>query len=117
MLQRLALCAAASLLAATSAGCLFSSTGERIVRPDEGRRTVAFESEQAMIDFQSAARLRDTYGARRQGEHQVAIPFILLVDETRVLSESAFYNDQIAAADLDGDGTLTDAEVRAYCEN
>ena len=117
MLQRLALCAAASLLAATSGGCLFNATGEKVVRGREERRKIDFESEQALVDFESTVRRRDTSMTRNQGQSQVMIPFILYVDQTRVLSSNAFYNDEVAAADVDGDGILSDAEVRAYCGN
>ncbi len=117
MPRRLAttLCLAAGCLA--TAGCLFNADGERIVRGNEERTSVAFESEQGLVDFQSTVRARNTYSARRQGENAVAIPFILSIDQTLVLSSDAFYNDEVCAADINGDGTLSDAEVRAYCAN
>lgn len=105
---------AAGTLVATSAGCLIMADGERIVRDEEERLPVEFESEQGLIDFQTAVRRRGTPGARYEGEGSFMIPLIIAVDQTRILSQDAFYNDQVRAADVNRDGTLSDAEVTAY---
>ena len=106
----------AAALAVGSGGCLINAEGERIVRRSEDRKAVEFESERGLIDFQQTVRRRNTRLSRYEGEGSFAVPFIIAVDQTRILSENAFYNDQVRAADVNADGTLSDAEVRAYCD-
>ena len=99
------------------AGCLINAGGDAIVRRSEKRVAVNFESEQGLIDFQQAVRRRGDANGRYLGDSKFAIPFLINVDQRRVLSENAFYNDQVRAADVDGNATLSDAEVRAYAVN
>ena len=106
-----------ALLALPTAGCLINAGGDAIVRRSEHRQTVNFESERGLIDFQTAVRRRGDENGRYLGDSKFAIPFLIDVDQRRVLSENAFYNDQLKTADVNGDGTLSDAEVRAYAGN
>ena len=96
------------------AGCLINAGGDAIVRRSEDRVAVNFESEPGLVGFQQAVRLRGDEDGRYLGKSQFAIPFLIDVDQRRVLSENAFYNDQVKAADVNADATLSDAEVRAY---
>ena len=43
-----------------------------------------------------------------------AIPFLLWWSKTNVLSEGAYYNDQVAACDADGDSVISVQEALAY---
>lgn len=112
-MPRLLLCLLALLPAVTS-GCLINSDGDRIIRRSEARREVAFESEEGLVRFQKAVRQRSGYNERYVGRSSFAIPFLISVDRKRILSENAWYNDQVTAADVDGDDQLSDAEVEAY---
>ena len=106
--------ALACILAAGAGGCLINAEGERIVREKEPRRTIDFESETGLERFQQAVQQRGSWSSRYQGESSFGIPFIIGIEQRRVISENAFYNDQVTAADVNGDGTLSDAEVRGY---
>lgn len=107
----LPLLATASLLLG---GCLINAHGDRIIRRDDTRVDAFFESEEGLIDFQSTVRRRMTHGNRYLGRSEFFIPFIIEIDQDRILSRTAFYNDQVEFADLNGDGQLSDAEVTAY---
>ena len=111
---RLLTLALACPLAAVAGGCLINAEGERVVRNNEARRTVQFESDTGLEQFQQTVRMRGSWASRYQGESSFGIPFIIGVEQRRVISENAFYNDQVSAADVNGDGVLSDAEVRAY---
>ena len=97
-----------------SAGCLCIAEKERVVRANEPRVIVDFESEEGLIAFQSSVISRDTLRSRRQGSSDVLIPFLLNVETSSVLSDTAYYNDQVAMADVNRDGVLSDAEVSGF---
>jgi hypothetical protein len=98
---------------ASSGGCLVVHTRERVVREEEQRRNVHFSSPRAQRDFQSAALDPKT---RRANESSscFGIPFLMLYYHSTKLSENAYYNDQLADCDSDGDGLITDDEVLAF---
>src|SRR5436189_199191 len=50
------------------------------------------------------------------GTSGFAIPFVVADGEKRVLSENAYYNGEVAKADANGDGKISDAEARAYAQ-
>lgn len=102
------------LIPPLAGGCLINADGDRIVRRSEARRDITFESEEGLVRFQKAVRQRSGYSERYVGRSSFAIPFLIAVDQKRVLSENAWYNDQVTAADVNGDGELSDAEVEAY---
>ena len=108
------LVSALSLLPLLGGGCLINAGGESVVRRSEQRRRVEFESEEGLIRFQQTVRQRGGRNERYMGRSEFAVPFLISVDKKRVLSENAHYNDEVAAADVNGDGELSDAEVRAY---
>ena len=100
--------------AMAAGGCLINSASEKVIEPDAPRTTVNFESEKAMASFQKAVNNRYRSGGGERGSGAFAIPFVIAVAEKRVLSENAFYNTQVRNADVNGDGTISDAEARVY---
>ena len=109
-LAMLALAAAALPLS----GCLIMSDNERVVGANDTRQTVEFASEEGFVTFYNAVRRNNTRGNRDLGESSLAIPFLLASNTERRLSYNAYHNNQIQIADVNGDGLLSDLEVRAY---
>ena len=102
-------------LAATCAGgCLFVATGDKTIRASEPRTNIAFASDDGLLQFQGYVNRHNDRDARDAGESEVVIPFITYVQQQRIISKAAFFNDQVRAADVNGDGTLSDAEVKAF---
>jgi hypothetical protein len=95
-------------------GCLINSASKKVVEPDAPRMSVEFQSETAMANFQKEVNNRYLAGGGEQGSGALAVPFVIAASETRVLSENAFYNTQVRKADVNGDGSISDAEARVY---
>ena len=112
-IRMIVLCA----LGVSLCGCLFMASSKKVVHGDAERQAVEFEDETALMTFQKKVEKRYHRGGGRLGTGSVTIPFIMAVSETKVLSENAFYNTQIAKADVNADGTITRAEARAYAAN
>lgn len=106
-------CLAASLPLLASSGCLVMHASEKVVRQDERRERVDFESDFARRSFQGRALSGE---ARREagGKFAFGIPFIAGFARSTVVSQNAWYNDQIAVCDADGDRLITDDEVLAF---
>jgi len=96
------------------AGCLVVTHQDRVIREDEPRVAVEFESHDGMVQFYRTVSRRSDNGARERGRTSFNIPFIVSANTRKVLARSAFFNDQVRIADINGDGTLSDTEVWAY---
>ena len=103
------------------AGCLVFSTRTEVVRRGEPRRAVTFESDAAMSEFQREVARRGGFGEatnavenRTVDQRYTFVPFVLFGDKQQVTSESGYYNDQVAAADTNGDGKIDAAELKAW---
>ena len=94
-------------------GCIVSAR-ETEVRADEPRLIARFESDDGLARFQRVVRERAEWD-REVGGSAVVLPFVVLA-RGETLSRNAFYNDQLAAADVDADGLIRDAEVDGYCD-
>ncbi|MEX0887367.1 MAG: hypothetical protein WD009_13105 [Phycisphaeraceae bacterium] len=94
-------------------GCLINSNRTRTVGAGEERVAVAFENDDAMRLFTQTLKGRYRQG-KQLGTSHFAIPFIINSNVRRVMSEAAFFNAQVAQADLDGDDAISEAEARAY---
>ena len=103
-----------AICALAGGGCLINSSRTKVIEPDAPRMSVQFQSETAMAAFQKAAENRYRTGGGERGSGAFAIPFVIAASETRVLSENAFYNTQVRKADVDGDGSISEAEARVY---
>lgn len=96
-------------------GCLVTHVNRSIVREREPRRELNFESPFAARTFNQLAfneKRRNASASTRM----VAIPFLTMHVHSATPSENAFYNDQIAACDTDGDGFITDSEAMSFHE-
>ncbi len=105
--------ALATALAALS-GCLINSESEVVVDRDAPRVAVSFENDEAMTLFQQEVERRRRRGDASQGKSGFAIPFLIATSEKRVLSDNAFYNQQVEKADVNRDGWINLAEAKAY---
>lgn len=106
--------AALAVMATLAAGCLLTTHETKLVREDEPRQAVAFESDEGMTEFHAAVNRRADRGARERGRSSFNVPFIVSANTRKVLSRTAFFNDQVRLADINADGTLSDVEVWAY---
>lgn len=102
------------LVAASLPGCLIMSTNTEVVEPTAKRVAVEFESPEGLELFHTRVTRDTNAGKTNLGTDSFAIPFIIGASTTRVLSENAYYNQQVSKADINADGSLSDAEVRLY---
>lgn len=108
------LCLSFAASALLMGGCLVTTHRDRVIREDEPPVPVKFESEEGMVQFHAAVNRRGTREARERARSSFNIPFIISSNTRHVLSRPAFFNDQVLVADVNADGTLSDAEVSAY---
>lgn len=95
-------------------GCLITHHSTRIVREKEPRREVQFESAQVRQAFEArVADLKDK-GDKPHKQRTLAVPFLLLWSREEVLADNAWYNDQLAACDTDGNARITLDEAWVY---
>ncbi len=95
-------------------GCLVTHHVTHIVRENEPRREVQFESVQVRQAFDArVADLKDK-GDKPRKERYFAIPFLLSWSREDVLADNAWYNDQLAACDTNGDSRITLDEAWVY---
>ena len=94
-------------------GCLFTHHSTNVVRQDEPPREVQFESLSAQQAFNAKAFDEEARQKAAKTDF-VAIPFLLWWSKMDVLSDGAYYNDQVAVCDIDGDGLITVGEALAY---
>jgi len=106
----LALCAALSCCGCL---CVYNYTSEESLRASEPKRAVQFQSETAARLFCTTVNLRMKC-AREEPTEEIYIPLLTSITRTQKLSDAAFYNDQVAVCDTNGDGLITDAEAVAY---
>jgi hypothetical protein len=84
---------------------LYSKT--EVVRGNEQRRLVIFESPQAAEAFHAAVQK----SAGTMGETYLGIPFVTIYENRQELSDAAAWNDAVARCDTNQDGIITLAEV------
>ena len=112
--QRILLCLALVSVVVWLSGCLIMAGGTKVVNPGATRQKVNFEFEEGQPIFRREFNRRYESGAATVGSDGFAIPFIIAADETKMLFENAFFNVQVDAADVNGDGLISDAEARVY---
>jgi hypothetical protein len=111
--RRTGLLLVAAVVLGLCPGCLLTHHSVNVLRQDEPRRTVQFESDLARQAF--GARAYDDKAREAQSKAKfVAIPFLLWYSRTDVKSENAYYNDQVAACDANADGLITLDEALAF---
>ena len=89
------------LAGAALAGCSHEAV---VLNPKVARAPVVFESPQAADTFDEAHEDRYDDGAAR------------VATLRGVLSENAFFNREVAIADRDGDGIISDHEALRYAD-
>lgn len=87
---------------------LYSKT--EVLRGDESRRAVTFETPQAGECFQAAYKKQP---ADVGGTH-VGIPFLTLYSRYQRLSEAAQWNEAVARCDADQNGVISTAETEVW---
>ena len=100
-------------LLAASSGCLITQSTKRVIREDESRHQVQFESPEGAAAFTAQA----SNNASREASGTSAsfgIPFLIGIFYSAAPSQNAYYNDQVSLCDANGDCFLTDAEVSAF---
>ena len=101
------------LLLPAGSGCALVFERNEQLRAQEPRNCVRFESETAASLFQTAyaerLKHRDPTKAASFG-----IIFVTWMSWTTTLAEAAFYNDEVAACDLNHDGLISEAEATVY---
>jgi hypothetical protein len=96
-------------------GHLLSTSRVAVLEPDARRVQVRFESANAEASFERAMAERHARGdAVKRSSASSTVPLLWGSEDKAVLSENAFYNEQIAVADLDRDGVVSGAEADAY---
>lgn len=101
------------LLIPLLSGCVTFYHKSETVRKDEGRKAVEFENENAATVFHNAVR-HSGKNSDKTDNTRVGVPFVTFYSKTSVISENAWYNDQITLCDTNGDGTITESEARVY---
>lgn len=100
-------------LLTTSGGCLITHSKRSVVRQEEARQRVEFESPFAQQAFLQRA-LDEEARHRNKSEHSFAVPFLIGLSYTSELSENAYYNDQLVTCDANSDGLISNAEAAAF---
>jgi hypothetical protein len=95
-------------------GCTFYSQ-TRIIRGEEARIAVTFETEEAARLFQETAKLRE-YSNKPVRRSRTGLPLVNFYVENEQLGSDAFYNDQVAICDTDKSLSITESEARIYRE-
>lgn len=93
-------------------GCLTLFSKTDIVRSEETRRPVKFESVEAAETFNKVVKDQDG----NLGGAYFGVPFITLYHRDRKLSETAKFNDAVARCDTDQDGTITAQEADIFAK-
>jgi hypothetical protein len=100
-----------------SSGCLFVYNGDKVIRKNEVKRSVQFESEEASRIFYEKFKANLCSCQNRDSSHEsVVIPFIMATNTNTKLSEAGCYNDALTACDIDSNNTITMAEVQFYSQ-
>lgn len=106
----------AVIAAALLSGCLVSTSSTQVAEPEAERAAVAFESDRALAVFQDQVHALYADGDAELSKSSWGVPLLYGSSERTVLSENAHYNQQIARADVDADGVITEAEAATYAQ-
>ncbi len=104
-----------AFLFSLSAGCLFVYTGDKVIRKNEAKRQVQFETAEASQLFHNKYHASLCSCQSQDQEHEVVvIPFIMATNTSTKLSESACYNDALTLCDSNNDNCISLAEAQTY---
>jgi hypothetical protein len=103
-----------ALLCATGlTGCLTVFSKTEVIRSDEHRPSVQFESAKTAAVFYDEMDRR----SRVVGGACLGVPFITIYAKETVVSENAFFGDQVRECDTNHDGLITELEARIYARS
>ena len=98
-------------------GCLVVYNGTKVLRKNEKRKVVEFESEQASQLFHEKLNKKLCSCTDRTMEsEQLIIPFIVATNTSMKLSENACYNDALQMCDSNGDDFISESEAKIYSQ-
>lgn len=100
----------ALLLLPFVSGCITLFSKTEVVRSQEDRRPVTFDTPEANQIFHEAVAERSGY----VGGAYVGGPFVTLYHRAKLLSENAKFNDGVTRADTNRDGVITEFEARTF---
>ncbi len=94
-------------------GCLLNHSQKRVIRENEQRIPVQFESLKSADSFNKVANneeIRKSLGSSAS----FGVPFLIGLSRESVPSQNAFYNDQVTRCDINCDGFITDQEAISF---
>jgi hypothetical protein len=94
-------------------GCLLNHSQKRVIREDERRMHVHFESPSAAESFNKVANSEDMRKANGSSS-SFGIPFVVGLSHEAVPSQNAFYNDQVTRCDANSDGFISNEEAQSF---
>jgi hypothetical protein len=95
---------------------LLTQSHVTVLEPEARPVAVQFESEQAQATFAQQVGLRYEGGDAVKRQSSGGIPLLYNQEEISVLSKNAYFNEQVALADEDRDGQISNGEARAYSQ-
>ncbi|MBX9583921.1 MAG: hypothetical protein K2X87_26785 [Gemmataceae bacterium] len=113
-LYRLPAAVAAAGVCVLLPGCLTLFSKTEVVRADETRRPVRFESPAAADTFHKALKDKDNGGSL--GGTCFGVPFVTLYARHKKLAENARFNDAVGRCDTDQDGLITQHEADIFAK-
>lgn len=105
---------AVALASDSPTGHLFGSSSVTVIRPDAQRVGASFDSQGTATHFAELVEAHYARGGAVRARTESVIPLFYGTEERRVLSENAFYNEQVELADQDRNGVITGVELRHY---
>ena len=102
-------------LAVCCNGCLLNHTQKRVIRENEARFPVQFESQNAAESFHTIANSEDIRKSLGSSA-SFGVPFLIGLSRESVPSQNAFYNDQVIRCDINSDGFISDQEANSFSE-
>jgi hypothetical protein len=100
----------AACLSLCAGGCLTIYSKTEVIRGDEARRPIRFESALAAHHFNTHM---EDQSAQLAHSH-LSLPFVTFYSRQQVLSDNAFFNDQVGKCDTDQDGVISLEEAKVY---
>ena len=85
-----------------------------VLEPEARRVAVRFESDQAATSFAEQVGLRYDGGDAVKRQSSGGIPLLYGQEDISVLSKNAYFNEQVALADEDRNGLISDGEAHDY---
>ena len=108
--SRIALTIAIGLSCCIQTGCLLSHSNHVVLRQEEPLQQLTFESEKARNTYES--NVQKALNDESNTSHaSFGIPFIVGLQQSKKLSESATRNDVATHFDLNGDRLISDYEA------